>query len=385
VLAGEALSMLGDTSYEVAFAWLVLTVSRSPATLGVVLLAGAVPRGLLLLVGGAVTDRLSARTVMLTAHVGRAAVVGALTALVASGTVRTWHFVVAGIAFGVADAFFWPASGAIVPSLVPPAGLTRANSLLVAAEQVSRLAGPLLGGALMVRPGPAGALAFNGATFAVAAATVLRAPRVPATRGEPVPAEIRNGLSYARRSADLRIVLLLVSAATLAYSGLFAVGLPALSRRYPHGSVVLGVLLSANGLGQLAGTVAAGVAGLPRRWGLFAIGMAVAEGTSFALLALAPRYLVAAVLLGLLGIAGGYSDVALPTFVQSTTPADRLGRVTSLVNLPRVVLAPVSLALAGLLAAADVRWPFAAAAAPLLLVGVCLAGSATARGLSLPR
>ena len=51
-------------------------------------------------------------------------------------------------------------------------------------------------------------------------------------------------MSYARRSADLRIVLLLVSAATLAYSGLFTVGLPALSRRYPHGSVVLGIARS---------------------------------------------------------------------------------------------------------------------------------------------
>jgi len=63
--------MLGDTSYEVAFVWLVLSVTRSPAALGAVMLAATIPRGLLLLVGGAITDRLSPRLLMLAAHLTR--------------------------------------------------------------------------------------------------------------------------------------------------------------------------------------------------------------------------------------------------------------------------------------------------------------------------
>jgi hypothetical protein len=48
---GEGFSLLGDASYDVVFAWLVLSVSRSPATFGAVLVLGAIPRGVLLLAG----------------------------------------------------------------------------------------------------------------------------------------------------------------------------------------------------------------------------------------------------------------------------------------------------------------------------------------------
>jgi MFS family permease len=409
VAGGEAVSMLGEASYEIAFAWLVLSTSGSPAVLGTVLLSTAIPRGVFLLAGGAITDRVSPRTVMLASHLARGAAVTVLTVLVATGTLLTWHFYAVGAVVGVAEAFFWPASTSIVPSLVEPARLPRANALLGVAEQVSRLAGPVLGGALTAWSGPVTVLGFNAATFLVAAATTSTAPRrtpatIPDAGARPssptststststsvsaIWREIRSGLAYAGGNAEVRMVLLLVAAATLSYSGLFGVGLPALSREFDggddgRGSVVLGVMVSAWGFGQLAGALAAGVTGLPRRWGLLIIGMTLAEGTSFAVLGLVPHYLLAAVLLALLGIGVAYStDVALPTFVQTRTPPAMLGRVNSVLDLPRFTLAPVSLALTGVLAAVDVRWAFAAAAVPMLLVGLALAVSPTARRLS---
>ena len=56
---GETLSMVGDASYQIVLVWLVLSISHSPAVLAAVLVTGAIPRGLLLLVGGAVSDRFS--------------------------------------------------------------------------------------------------------------------------------------------------------------------------------------------------------------------------------------------------------------------------------------------------------------------------------------
>jgi MFS family permease len=193
---------------------------------------------------------------------------------------------------------------------------------------------------------------------------------------------VRSGVGYARRTADLRIVLLLVGAAALSYSGLFAVGLPALARTYRGGSFLLGALFAAWGLGQLFGVLSAAVTGLPRRWGLLIIGVSTAEGMSFLIIGIRPDFAVALCLLALLGFCVAYStDVALPTFVQATTPLTMLGRVNSLINLPRVVLAPASIAGMGLLAAADVRWPFFAAAIPMLLTGLGLAGNKHARAI----
>ncbi|WP_281286755.1 MFS transporter [Catellatospora sichuanensis] len=390
VWGGETLSMVGDAAYQIVFIWLVLSISDSPAVLAAVLVATGIPRGVLLLVGGAVTDRFSPRAVMLGSHLVRGVLLTILTVLAASGGLRVWHFFAIGIAFGIADAFFWPASGSIVPSLVREPDLPRANALIGVAEQASGFVGPILGGVLLTTTSSAFALAFNAATFFVAALTLLAAPKAS---GAPVQdtrysvaqllREVRGGLAHAGRNTEVRMVLLLISAATLSYSGLFAVGLPTLAGRFPDGPIVLGVMVTAWGLGQLVGATSASVTGLPRRWGLLIIAMAIVEGTCFAVLGFAPHYLVAVALLAVLGIGVAYStDVALPTFIQTRTPPNMLGRVNAVINLPRVVLEPVSIAAMGALAVLDVRWTFALAAVPMLLVGIGLATSATARRLS---
>jgi MFS family permease len=325
---------------------------------------------------------------MLVTNLVRGVAVGLLAALGYAGALANWHLYAAGVVVGAAEAFFWPASSSIVPSLVDERDLPRANALVGISEQTARLAGPILGGALVALTGLEAAVAFNALTFFFSAATVFAAPRGLPSPGQRLSAatvlrDIRFGLSYAGRSFEMRVVLALIAASTLSYSGLFAVGLPALSRTFDNGAVVLGVVVSAWGLGQLIGTVSATVTGLPRRWGLLIIGMTILEGASFAVLGLVPHYVLAAVLLALLGIGVAYSsDVALPTFVQTRTAPEVLGRVNSVIDLPRVVFTPLSVAGMGLLASVDVRWTFAVAAVPMLLVGVGLATSPRARHLS---
>ena len=225
----------------------------------------------------------------------------------------------------------------------------------------------------------------NAVTFAVAA-TVLarldRSPRISADAPSRVLDDLKGGLAYAFADVDTRIVLLYVSAATLTYSGVFAVGLPTLAKTFPEGAVALGVMISASGAGQLAGTVGAAITGLPSRWGLLIIWLAICEGAAFAMIAAAPSLWLAAGLLAALGVGVAYStDVALPVFIQTKTPPELLGRVNSIISLPRATLAPVSLALMGLLVAIDVRLGFALAGLPLLVLGVGLACSGRARGL----
>lgn len=114
--------------------------------------------------------------------------------------------------------------------------------------------------------------------------------------------------------------------------------------------------------------------------------MTICEATAFAVLGFAPTYLLGVALLAVLGVGVAYStDVALPTFIQSQTPTHLLGRVNSVINLPRVALEPVSIAGMGLLVQIDLRLTFAAAALPMLLVGIRLAISPTARRLQTSR
>ncbi|WTW93025.1 MFS transporter [Streptomycetaceae bacterium NBC_01309] len=412
VWAGESLSMLGDYSFEVAFLWLVLEHTGSTTLLAAVLVAQAVPRGLLMLLGGAVTDRVSPRAVLIACHLVRAGAVAALAVASAADQVHTWQFFALGVVVGVAEAFSVPAGGSILPLVVPRDDLAKANAWVGFGEQGGRLAGPLLGGVLVTTLGTTEAAWFNAATFLVAAATLARLPverrptgaqaaspavSEPESRGEthaePRPSGIRaaqaalrrdiaEGLGYARGNREVRAVLLLIAAATLAYAGLFAVGLPALAATYPDGSLTLGILISAWGLGQLLGSVSAALTGLPARWGLLIIGMTLCEGAAFAALGFAPTAWGAAGVLVVLGFGVAYSsDVALPAFIQSRTPVEFLGRVNSVVFLPRTVLEPVSIALMGVLVAVDVRWAFVMAAVPMLAVGVRLACDRDARAL----
>ncbi|HST66130.1 MAG TPA: MFS transporter, partial [Mycobacteriales bacterium] len=380
VWAGESLSGVGDAVFLVAFAWAVLAATGSAGVLAGTLIAGAVPRGILLLVGGAVVDRVSARAALLGAHLVRGTVIGALAIAVAAGT-RPWVFVAAAVAVGAADAFAGPAGVAVLPALVPAPQLARANALVATGEQVALSAGPLAAGALIALAGPAVALAVDAGTFAVAAVTVLAAPAVRTAADSPLWTDIGAGLRWAARTAEVRAVLIVVAAATLSYAGLFGVGLPALARS-TGGALGLGVLLSAWGVGQLVGSVAAGITGLPRRWGRLIGLMSLAEAAVFTTVGLTREVAVAAVLLALLGVGVAYTqDVALPTWLQTRTPPDRLGRTSSLLHLARTALEPVSLAGTGLLAAVDVRLAFAAAAVPVLATGAWLLATPTTRAL----
>jgi MFS family permease len=386
--AGETVSMVGDRVQEVAVAWLILDLTRSPLALGSVLAAAAVPRAITLLLAGAVTDRLSARTLMLAANAARGLLVLLLIGLVASGRIRLWHLYVIEVGFGVADAFFYPASAAIVPALVPDAKkLPTANALLGSSEQAAYLIGPAVGGALVAAVGTAGAMALNAASFFLAAAGVLpaRARRLQAPDGMgSVWRTIVDGLIYARSNRQLLAVLVLVSTASLTYNGVFGVGLPTLAReRFPQGSIALGAMLSAWGVGQLLGVLSAGVTGLPRRWGLLIIGMTCCEAVAFTLLGVAPNFWFASVVLGLLGFGVAYSsDVALPTWIQRRSAPELLGRVNSIVELPRQALSPISLVVMGVLAAHGLALAFFVAGAVMLVTAAAVGASQTVRNLT---
>ena len=378
--------MVGDAAFAIALAWLVVDRTGSVATLAGVLLLQAVPRSLLLLFGGAAVDRHSPRLVMLACHSVRAVALATVAVAAAIGTPPLWELSCLALVMGVTSAFFLPASESIIPTLVERDQLDRANAVQGLFEQAALVLGPVLGGLIVAGPGAAAVFGLDAATFAVAAATVLLAPSTRRVRRAPRPGtvlrEIGEGLGHARRSHEVRLVLLVVGAATLSYSGVFAVGLPALATALGGGAATLGLMVSGWGAGQLLGALGASLTGLPRRWGLLIISMALVEAAMFTTLGLVSSPWAAASILFVVGIGVSYSsDVALPTFIQSQAPPHLLGRISSLIALPRVVLEPVSIVVIGVALAGSVHWGFAIASLPVFAVGLRLALDPRARRL----
>ena len=225
VFTGESISLIGDQFHFVALAWLTLQLTGSGLALGTVLMVAAIPRAIFMLVGGALSDRFSPRTLMLVSNALRAVVVAIVAVLVLTGNAELWHlYVLAGI-FGVVDAIFHPALNTIVPMLVSERLLPPANALVQVMAQLSGLIGPAVAGVVVaaVQTGPA--FAVNAISFAVATVAVVlvrggrRAPAAAnagSAGGESqgLLRTIGSGLAYAWGDPPVRALLLLTRPST---------------------------------------------------------------------------------------------------------------------------------------------------------------------------
>jgi MFS family permease len=357
VFSGESISLIGDQFHFVALAWLVLQLTGSGLALGTVLMVAALPRAIFMLLGGALSDRFSPRTLMLVSNALRGVVVGIVASLVLSGNVQLWHlYILAGI-FGVVDAFFHPALNTIVPMLVTERLLPPANALVQIMQQLSGLVGPAIAGLVVaaVQTGPA--FAVDAASFGVATVTMLLvrggrraapADADPATPRGGLLADIGSGLAYAWRDPAVRSLVLLVAAFNFAFSGPISVGLPYLAdNRYHGGAALFGLMFSAFGVGALAGAGLAGSLKHVPRLGLVVLGIALGMGVGLALIGLAPHVAIALVAMVAIGAGAGFINVRVIAWLQQRTPAALRGRVMSLVLLGAVGLQPIGLGIAG--------------------------------------
>ncbi|MDB2665107.1 MFS transporter, partial [Porticoccaceae bacterium] len=112
---GEMISVIGDHISLIAFPWLVLQMTDSAALTGLVFAVQGVPRAILMLAGGALVDRTSPRLVILITNGLRMLLVLSLAYMIHQDTVQVGTVFILAFAFGVADAFFYPASTSILP------------------------------------------------------------------------------------------------------------------------------------------------------------------------------------------------------------------------------------------------------------------------------
>jgi MFS family permease len=357
VFTGESISLIGDQFHFVALAWLTLQLTGSGLALGTVLMVAAVPRAIFMLVGGALSDRFSPRTLMLVSNALRSVVVGIVAVLVLTDSAQLWHLYVLAAIFGVVDAIFHPALNTIVPMLVSERLLPPANALVQIMAQLSGLIGPALAGIVVaaVQTGPA--FAVDAASFAVAAGALLlvrggrrasTAPHDGIEEPERLLSTIRAGLVYVWRDPPVRALLFLTAALNFAFTGPVSVGLPYLANsRFEGGSIALGLMFSAFGAGAVSGALLAGSLRHVARLGLVVLLIAVVMGIAEALVGLAPNVWIAMVIGAGIGLGIGFLNVRVIAWLQARTPEQMRGRVMSLIMLSGVGLAPFSLAIAG--------------------------------------
>jgi MFS family permease len=188
---GQWVSQLGDNIFLVAQTWLIWNLTGSGAAMATVALCSQIPSTAMLLVGGALVDRLPRRWVSIASDAARGAILLVLAALYAAGALRPLHLYGMAAVFGLVSAFARPAFGALVQTLIPTEERVAGNALVSAGSTVASIAGPTLGGLIMGLGGAGMAFLLNGISFLVAgAALVLANPEEPDVTGRQGPLKV---------------------------------------------------------------------------------------------------------------------------------------------------------------------------------------------------
>ena len=141
---GEMISVIGDQISLIAFPWLVLHMTNSPALTGLVFAVQGIPRATLMLAGGALVDRTSPRLMMILSNGLRMLLVLSLAYMISQDSADITTVFLMAFAFGVADAFFYPASISILPSLVSREQLQAGNAIVKTTLHLGMTIGPFV-------------------------------------------------------------------------------------------------------------------------------------------------------------------------------------------------------------------------------------------------
>jgi MFS family permease len=350
---GQLVSLIGTWMQSVGQAWLVLELTHSPLQLGLVTALQFIPVMLLSPVGGAMTDRLPKRRIILVTQATMMLQALALAALVGSGHVRYWHVAVLAAIYGVGRALDIPARQAYVTDLVGRADVPNAVALNSVVFNGARIVGPAVAGLLIARFGVALAFLLNALSFLA----VLAALGAIRTEGRPDPAGrlgLRAGLlgalAYATGTPTIAFTLGLMIVASLLVLN-FNVVVPLIAHQVlQEGAHGFGLLMSAVGTGAVIGAIGLTLfrRDRPSVGSLTATAALLCAGVLG--LAFIGRFGAAAVLLAVLGACQIVFTTGCNTTLQLSTPDRLRGRVMGLYALAFAGMTPFGSLLVGTIA-----------------------------------
>src|SRR5271155_1519721 len=367
-LIGGTISLLGDQFYLVALPWLVLQQTGSAVAMGAIMMAGAVPRALLMLMGGAVSDRVSARKIMMATATARTILVTVIGVLVWLRILRTWELYALTFAFGVADAFAVPAQTAYMPSLLKREQLVAASSVSQSTGQLTTILGPVPAGLVIQTLGVAWAFFADAISFLFIIGALWKLPDPPKSQTvrKAVWHSIAEGIAFVGKDVPLRSLMLLAAIMNFCIAGPVSIGLAYLTKTRLGSPAAYGIVISAVAAGSLLGALLAGVWKIRRR-GVMILPVSAVLGLCLGSIGLMDRVWSVAGVLLVMGATAGMVNVHIGAWAMQRIDAAVRGRVASVLMLASFGITPISLAVAGFLVAWNLEFMFLLAGGLLVL------------------
>lgn len=329
---GQVISLSGTWMQTTAQAWLVLDLTGSPLSLGLVTTLQFLPVTLLALYGGVLADRLRKYRALLVTQSAAAIQALIFGLLVASGRIELWHIYVLASIQGTINAVDNPTRQAFVVEMVGRDELPNAVALNSMAVNGARIIGPSMAGIIIDRLGIAPALILNAVSFIPVLAALLWMD-TSALHVAPLPergtaaSRLTAGLAYARQTPAILAVFIVVAAiGTFGYN--FSIILPLLARFVLNTDATgFGSLASFLGFGSLIAALLTAYAGhVSMRRVLAGAG---GFGVILGMLSLSRVYALSLALLVGLGFSGIIFATASNTLLQLLAPDALRGRIMS--------------------------------------------------------
>lgn len=390
LVAGQTVSNFGDGVANVALTLLVIFTTHSVTSFAWFAAARMIPLVAFLLLGGAIVDRVSRRILLLISDVARAVLTIALTVAIVTGAIRFWELLVFGALFGCFDAIFMPAISALTPEIVPEELLGAMNSMRPLSNNlVGNMLGPAVGGVL-ASISTSLAIGVDSATFVVSAAALVMmrpTPKPTRTQDTSVLADIKEGITYVRRTHWLWTTLVSVSLTNAFVLTPMFVLIPFLlihGMHYPK--VYVGLFGAGAGVSGAIGALVISNLPSPKRrirtvwvyWSICTLAeLIVGVATNFWELALVPLISSPMIIFG---------NVIWESMMQTEVPRELLGRVGSVDWFVSLGIAPLGLVVAGQLAdVIGIRTYFVVLSLLCTLPGVYILASKRVNEIDAPR
>lgn len=370
--AGQSVSLVGTWMQSVAQAWLVLQLTSSPTTLGLLVAVQTLPILLFGPYGGLIADRADKRRVMAALQAAMGLLALLLGVLTVTGLVRVWEVFIVAALLGTCNAFESPARQSFVLEMVGRDELPNAIALNSVMVNAARAIGPAVAGILIAVVGTGVCFLLNAASFVAVVYSLLSMNVALLTPVEPTPrqrGQVRAGLRYVWHTPALLVPLLMIAVVgALAYE--FQVSLPVMAREaFDGSSTTFGYMSSAMGAGAVVGGlfVAArgshGLRPLSRNALLF--------GCAILLAAIAPNVIIEVVALALVGAASiAFLATGNSTLQLNADPAMR-GRVMALWAVAFLGSTPIGGPIVGWVSEFDSgRWGLALGGFACLAAGI---------------
>jgi predicted MFS family arabinose efflux permease len=334
MFTGACVSSIGTWMQNLAQAWLVLEISKSPFILGLDAFLAGIPIFFFSLIGGVVADRVERRRVLLVSQYVQMASAFTLTTLLLLDAVHIWEILCLSFISGLAQSFGGPAYSALIPSLVSKEDMPNAIALNSIQFNVARVLGPALGGLALNNLGAVWCFGLNGLSFLapVISLTILQTRYLPEKTSESMLESMKKGFKFIRHQGAMEGLIVLGFCVT-ALGIPMTTFLPVFARNVFHGGpATFTAFLCASGGGAVAGALGVAFLGNIKRKGRVALTMLLVLGACVSGFALSKSVVASCVLLFLSGIALMAVFTNVLSLVQIITGNEMRGRVMSVYN-----------------------------------------------------